>query len=85
VSFANSAEQKIRLLNETTPGQWMAYDSTMRQLKDMFEVYFSQFIQCDVKDCAAQELEFHKADRDSSADLYKSKILFNLDGNSFSS
>lgn len=84
VSFANSAEQKIRLLNETTPGQWTAYNSTMRQLKDMFKVHFSQFIQCDDEDCAAQELEFDKADRDSSADSYTSKILFNLDGNSFS-
>ncbi|KAL5330365.1 hypothetical protein ACEPPN_003892 [Leptodophora sp. 'Broadleaf-Isolate-01'] len=84
VNFTNSASEEILLLKESTPGYWTDYKSVMGEMKDKFKVEFSNFIQCDDEDCKAQEEYFHKVASDSNNDSNQFKILYNLDGNSFS-
>lgn len=84
VDFVQSPEKKIRLLNETSSGHWMVYNSSIGQLNDVFKVNFSGFFQCDQSDCMEQIEHFQQAPTDTTRDSYKYKILFNLDGNSFS-
>jgi hypothetical protein len=56
----------------------------MSTLLSKFLVKFSNFIQCDESDCQEQIDYFHKAPTDSNDDAANYKILYNLDGNSFS-
>jgi hypothetical protein len=84
VNFTNSAGAEIRLFKESTPGWWTEYKSTMSQAFDKLKVKFSNFIQCDDEDCKAQESYFKKAEWDANDDAHQYKILYNLDGNSFS-
>ena len=56
----------------------------MTELNDTFLVKFSGFIQCDDSDCQAEEEFFGKAAKDQNNDANAYKILYNLDGNSFS-
>ena len=84
VNYTNFAAAEILLLQESTPGGWAAYESRMSQIKDKFDVQFSGFPQCDPQDCEDQESYFHKARKDRNNDANQYKILYNLDGNSFS-
>ncbi|TVY73129.1 Beta-1,2-xylosyltransferase [Lachnellula suecica] len=85
VNFTNTPEQDIRLLNQTNPGApWKLYNSVMNTVADLFKVNFSQFFQCEGNACSEQEQEFDVAAKDQLQDSYKYKILYNLDGNSFS-
>ena len=84
VNFTNSPEADIVLLKESSPAQWTAYNSKMNQVIDKFLVNFSNFIQCYAADCKEQEDFFHKVASDSNGDAHQYKILYNLDGNSFS-
>lgn len=47
-------------------------------------IKFSNYFQCDPDACAAEENFFHKAVKDHNDDANNYKILYNLDGNSFS-
>ncbi|KAE9368246.1 glycosyltransferase family 90 protein [Stipitochalara longipes BDJ] len=84
VNFTNSPGAEIRLLKETTEGKWMAYKSKMSEQQEKFNAKFTGFIQCDDEDCKGQEDYFHKADRDKNEVANQYKILYNVDGNSFS-
>lgn len=83
VNFTNSPEAEIRLLQNRT-GKWVAHGSTMQTELEKFDVKFSNFIQCDQEDCNDQESYFEKVKPDSNNDANQFKILYNLDGNSFS-
>jgi Glycosyl transferase family 90 len=84
VNFTNSPEAEIRLLKRKTDGSWIAYKSTMSEQQRKFDIKFTGFIQCDEEDCKEQEDYFHKAERDNNEDANQYKILYNVDGNSFS-
>lgn len=85
VNFTNFADADIQLLDgATTPGQWKPVKAKMSAVMDKFHVKFSQFIQCDDSDCKEQAEFFGKAQRDSEGSSSTYKVLYNLDGNSFS-
>ncbi|KAG4439907.1 hypothetical protein IFR05_004631 [Cadophora sp. M221] len=89
VNFTNTPSAPISLLRKAGDGktdgeQWSEYQTTMAELKDKFLVKFSGFIQCDDEDCKAEEDFFGKAEKDKNNDANAYKILYNLDGNSFS-
>lgn len=84
VNFTNSADEEITLLKRSDPDKWTAYRTKMSQVMARFRVKFSNFIQCDDADCKAEEDYFHKTTWDANDDAHQYKILYNLDGNSFS-
>lgn len=85
VDFANKPEQDITLLQKSTEtNKWSPFTSKMSTVLSKFLVKFSKFIQCDEADCKEQEDYFHKAPMDGNNDASNYKILYNLDGNSFS-
>jgi hypothetical protein len=86
VNFTNtpSAGVEILLSKESSPGNWVLYNSTMSQVLSKFDVKFSKFFQCEPADCTDEESYFNKAQVDSNNDANQYKILYNLDGNSFS-
>ena len=85
VNFTNSPAQKIQLMNQTGfGGQWTTYNSTIGEMDHLFKTNFSKFFQCDARDCSEQKAKFLVAPTDTLEDSYKYKILYNLDGNSFS-
>lgn len=84
VNFSNAPDADILLLKEETPGKWAPFQTKMKQVLEKFKVSFSGFLQCDPADCQAQEEFFGKASFDHNGDAHQFKILYNLDGNSFS-
>jgi len=84
VNFTNSPDADIKLLKETDDGKWMAYKSTMSEQQEKFNAEFTGFIQCDYEDCKAQEEHFHTTERDNTEAANQYKIVYNVDGNSFS-
>lgn len=85
VDFANSPAQEVQLLKHQTPsGPWAPYQSTLGEISELFKANFSTFIQCDYRDCSEQKKHFHEAPRDTLKDSYSYKVLYSIDGNSFS-
>jgi len=84
VNFTNTPNGDIVLLKKSSDGQWMPQHTVLSKVQKKFKVEFSQFIQCDDEDCKEQEDYFHKAKWDANNDAVGSKIVYNLDGNSFS-
>lgn len=87
VSFTSNPKQEIHLMSQPKPNEpWTVFKSTMEKLITYFEVNFSGFKQCggDRAACSDQKKLFHVAPTDSLEDSYKHKILYNIDGNSFS-
>jgi len=84
VNLTNSPDADITLLQKSTSSEWKSFATKMNQLTTKFVVNFSNFNQCDEKDCKAQEDFFHKVTADTNDDAQQYKILYNLDGNSFS-
>ena len=84
VHFTNSPKQEIQLMQQKLPEPWKIYQSTLSEIGDMLRFNFSSFIQCKYRDCSAQKKHFSKAPRDTLQDSYSYKILYSVDGNSFS-
>lgn len=84
VNFTNFPEAEIRLLEERAGGRWVVYKSKMKEQQQKFDVKFTGFIQCDAQDCTEEEEYFHKAERDNNEAGLQYKVLYNVDGNSFS-
>lgn len=84
VNFTNFPEADTVLLQKSKEGKWTAHKSTVREVSSKLDVKFMKFIQCDPEDCENQEKYFNKVQADSNNDANQFKILYNLDGNSFS-
>ncbi|KAH9203152.1 hypothetical protein DL95DRAFT_321962, partial [Leptodontidium sp. 2 PMI_412] len=88
VNFTNTPSAPVSLLHKSRNGkgdeEWSEHRTTMAEIKDKFLVKFSGFIQCDDADCKAEEEFFGKAAKGQNNDADAYKILYNLDGNSFS-
>lgn len=84
VNFTNSPGAEIRLLHTTQDSKLTAYQTQMSEMQKKFDIKFTGFIQCDAEDCKNEEIYFHKAAKDHNDDATHYKILYNLDGNSFS-
>ena len=84
MNFTNAADAEVHLLKATPDGKMTAYQAEMREVQEKFDVKFTGFIQCEEEDCKNEEDYFHKAEKDQNDDANQYKILYNLDGNSFS-
>jgi hypothetical protein len=84
VGLSNRADNRILLLNETEPNKWIQYEDTMATLSNLFDVKFTNLVQCD-EDCnAAMEGHFHVSGHEDVSASYNSKLVIDVDGNGFS-
>jgi hypothetical protein len=83
VKLTNFPDAEFRLL-ETTEGNWAVHKSTMSEQQQKFDVKFTGFIQCGDEECKEQEEYFDKAERENNEDANQCKLLYEVNGNSFS-
>lgn len=84
VNFTNTPDAEVHLLQPTPEGELTAYRSEMGNLRDKFDIKFTGFFQCEEEDCKNEADYFHTAEKDHNDDANQYKILYNIDGNSFS-
>ncbi|KAI9751374.1 MAG: hypothetical protein M4579_006097 [Chaenotheca gracillima] len=84
VALANDRKHLSEFLNETTPGDWTPYNSTMGNLMERFDVKFTSAIQCDEDDCEDERKQFHFGQREKMAEGYASRLIYDIDGNGLS-
>lgn len=69
---------------QTQPGIWEAKKEIMPDMDSLFDVKFTDIIQCDPEDCKEEENFFQLGEREDFSKQYASRFIFDLDGNSFS-
>jgi hypothetical protein len=85
VTLANNLENETAIyLNETSPGVWRPYNDTLGAFSYLYDVSLTNIIQCAEPVCEEEKEYFHPPDRKPFDLIYKSRFLFDLDGNSFS-
>lgn len=85
VNFTNFPGQPVALLNKSSPtASWEPYHATISELSPHLNISFSAYLQCEPVTCSAQESAFGLAPKDSPSSSHAYKLLYNLDGNSFS-
>ena len=70
-------------LMEVEPGVWKTFRSRDRFV-ELYDVKFTAIIQCDDAACDEENQFFQPGQRENQTSLYKSRFVFDLDGNSFS-
>lgn len=70
-------------LTEFKPGLWETYQSR-EILSQLYDAKFTAIIQCDKAQCEAEESFFQPSGREDASAGYRSRFIFDLDGNSFS-
>ena len=76
-------ETSHRYLKEKRLGTWESYEA-IEHYQDLFDVKLTAIIQCDENDCNEQKEYFNVSDREESSQQFKSRFVFDTDGNSFS-
>ncbi|KAF2460062.1 hypothetical protein BDY21DRAFT_281337 [Lineolata rhizophorae] len=70
-------------LTEVSPGNWQTYKSR-EILSSLYDAKFTAIIQCSYEQCAAEKSYFQPGPREDKKAGYKSRFVFDIDGNSFS-
>ncbi|KAI9781673.1 MAG: F-actin-capping protein subunit beta [Peltula sp. TS41687] len=70
-------------LIESRPGVWETYRSR-EILSQLYNAKFTAIIQCEETQCKAEKDYFRPSDREGTDAAYKSRFIFDIDGNSFS-
>lgn len=70
-------------LTETKPGVWKTFKS--REIfRELYDAKFTNIVQCEEEECATQDSFFHVGEHEDASTAYRSRFIFDLDGNSFS-
>lgn len=84
VELANSADEEIILLNQTTQnGHWRPYNTTLSVVRSLFNVAFTAAIQCG-EFCESIKEEYPFGDRGKPTDAFKYRFVLDMDGNAWS-
>jgi hypothetical protein len=84
VEFVHTLNQtKHVYLKQTTPGAWDSYEA-VEDHSHLFDVKFTDILQCDEPDCTAQRSFFHPSSHEPPSRQFRSRFVFDIDGNSFS-
>jgi hypothetical protein len=70
-------------LNQTARGVWQSYEA-VKDLSRHIDIKFVNAIQCDEPDCTAQSSFFHLLTGEPPSRQFRSRFVFDVDGNSFS-
>ncbi|EUC27647.1 glycosyltransferase family 90 protein, partial [Bipolaris zeicola 26-R-13] len=70
-------------LRELKSGYWVSYQ-TIEDHGSLFDVKFTDVIQCDVLDCEEQNQFFTISKREAHSQQFSAQFAFDTDGNSFS-
>ncbi|KAI9784534.1 MAG: F-actin-capping protein subunit beta [Peltula sp. TS41687] len=70
-------------LTETKPGVWETYRSR-EILSRLYDAKFTAIIQCAEAQCKEETDYFQPSNREEAGAAYKSRFIFDIDGNSFS-
>lgn len=84
IAYLESNENVQVLHQSSDTHEWSERTVEMNEVRDLFNCSMTAFFQCDEEDCQAQADFFHTKPKDTLKDSYSSKLLYNLDGNSFS-
>ena len=79
-----SPEKEVQFLEQRASGIWHPYNTRMGNLSEFINVKFSHTTQCDEDACELMNEHFHIGSGDPMTSAYRSKLLFDLDGNGFS-
>ena len=74
----------IMVRNNKVQGYVQAPYYTAELNANMFDTGFTQFLQCEVDECSHQQAFYGKKESISEKEMFQSKYLVDLDGNSFS-
>ncbi|KAG8533506.1 uncharacterized protein KY384_002292 [Bacidia gigantensis] len=85
VAAVTNASQPITLLHDSKPSplsphSWQPYRSTIANLTSLINVHFTSFNLCASKICEEEMAALPSAPRDSPAEMYKYRFLFDVDG-----
>lgn len=72
-----------RYLKQDPPASWKDY-TAIEDHSALYDVKLTAIIQCDEEDCAEQKRIFKVHDKEDREQQFKSRFIFDLDGNSFS-
>ncbi|EOA85966.1 glycosyltransferase family 90 protein [Exserohilum turcica Et28A] len=70
-------------LRESKPGHWVSYQA-IEDHNSLFDVKFTDVIQCDLVDCKEQNQFFTVGEREAQIQQFHAQFAFDIDGNSFS-
>ena len=86
IEFANNNDRPIVLLRETEPNKWTQYEDKMGSVSDLFDVKFTTFWCEDpgTPACEEQASHYRITKPEPQEASYGSKLVIDLDGNSFS-
>ena len=76
--------RNVTLMRKTPSNKWTTYESPMSSQSHLYNVHFSQFVQCDDAACEKQKEYFEKATESLHWSHFGYRFLFDLDGNGFS-
>jgi hypothetical protein len=76
-------ETNHRYLKEVKPGAWGSYEA-VEDHRDLFDVKLTGIIQCDDEDCEEQKKYFQLTEKEDRSQQFRSRFVFDVDGNSFS-
>lgn len=70
-------------LSEASSGHWQSYQAR-EILSQLYDVKFTNLVQCDEPECKAEEEYFGIEEADPFSKVYQSRFVMDIDGNSFS-
>ncbi|KAL1601999.1 hypothetical protein SLS59_005165 [Nothophoma quercina] len=76
-------ETKHHYLEQDTPASWKDYEA-IEDHSALYDVKLTAIIQCDEADCEEQREYFDVHDKEDREQQFKSRFIFDVDGNSFS-
>jgi hypothetical protein len=72
-----------KYLKQSHHGEWTSYNA-VEDHSSLFDVKFTAVLQCDDRDCEEQKMFFDPGEREERGRQFRSRFVFDIDGNSFS-